>query len=64
MNDNTNEAPAQDVVPAGIRKVMRCSQLQGLTPRDSKIITDAAGIYASGFSQGYIMGKDEMIAEQ
>lgn len=61
--NNSNEAPAQDMVPAGIRKIMRYSQLEGFTPRDGKIVIDATTIYANGFSQGYAMGKDGNIAE-
>ena len=60
---NSNEAPAQDMVPADIRIIMKKSQLEGLTRRDCKVIIDATKIYANGFSQGYAMGKDGSTAE-
>lgn len=61
--ENNNATPAQDMVLAGVRKIAKCSQWEGFSPRDGKIIMDAAVIYANGFSQGYAMGKDRNIAE-
>ncbi len=63
-NKNTNnEASAQDMVPAFAKTITRYSQLDGFTPKDSKIVIDATKIYANGFSQGYAMGKDRSITE-
>lgn len=65
--ENTKEnsaTPTQDMVPAGIRKIVKFSQLPGFTARDGKIVIDATSIYADGFSQGYSMGKDEAINQE
>ncbi len=60
---NSNEASAQDMVPANVRIIMKRSQLEGFTNQDCKLVIDATSIYANGFSQGYAMGKDRNTAE-